>query len=54
MMPVTTRVSSRIATMLAAAGLFAATAPALAAGSNMPWEQPLRTRPRCCSIRVGT
>jgi type IV secretion system protein TrbC len=33
---------TRIATMLAAAGLFAATAPALAAGSNMPWEQPLQ------------
>jgi type IV secretion system protein VirB2 len=41
-MPVTNRVRMRIPTMLAVAGLFAATAPALAAGSNMPWEQPLQ------------
>jgi type IV secretion system protein TrbC len=39
MMPV-----ARAQTMLAAAGVFAtlAAAPALAAGSNMPWEQPLQ------------
>ena len=42
MMPMTKRICARIATMLAAASFFAATAPALAAGSNMPWEQPLQ------------
>jgi type IV secretion system protein VirB2 len=42
MMPVTTCVRIRTTTLLAMAGFFAATAPALAAGSNMPWEQPLQ------------
>jgi type IV secretion system protein TrbC len=32
---------TRIAIALAVAAFLAATAPALAAGSNMPWEQPL-------------
>jgi type IV secretion system protein TrbC len=36
------RVGSGIATALAIAGIFVATVPALAAGSNMPWEQPLQ------------
>jgi type IV secretion system protein TrbC len=40
MMPMTGRVRARIIVPLA--GLFAATGPALAAGSNMPWEQPLQ------------
>jgi type IV secretion system protein VirB2 len=38
----TNRVRTRIVTSLTVAGLLAATAPALAAGSNMPWEQPLQ------------
>jgi type IV secretion system protein TrbC len=42
MMRRTARVGLRIEIMLAVVGLFAATAPALAAGSNMPWEQPLQ------------
>jgi len=42
MMPRTARVGGRIEIMLALGGLFMATAPALAAGSNMPWEQPLQ------------
>jgi len=42
MMPGTARVFGRIEIRLAAAGLFVATVPALAAGSNMPWEQPLQ------------
>jgi type IV secretion system protein VirB2 len=42
MTPMTTSVRTRIVTSLEVAGLFAATAPALAAGSNMPWEQPLQ------------
>ena len=42
MMPMTRRVRTRMIASLAVAGLFAATAPALAAGSNMPWEQPLQ------------
>jgi type IV secretion system protein TrbC len=42
MMPGPARVFGRIEIMLAAAGLFVATVPALAAGSNMPWEQPLQ------------
>ena len=41
MMPKTVRVRARIIVSLAVAFLFVATAPALAAGSNMPWEQPL-------------
>jgi type IV secretion system protein TrbC len=41
MMPGTARVS-RIEIVLAVGGLLVATAPALAAGSNMPWEQPLQ------------
>jgi type IV secretion system protein TrbC len=36
------RGGSRIEIVLAIAGLLVATAPALAAGSNMPWEQPLQ------------
>jgi type IV secretion system protein TrbC len=39
MMSMTSRMRTRIA--LAAAALLVATAPAFAAGSNMPWEQPL-------------
>ena len=42
MMPIMGRVHARVTASLAAAALFAATAPALAAGSNMPWEQPLQ------------
>jgi type IV secretion system protein VirB2 len=42
MMPMTRRVRAMMIASLAAAVLFAATAPALAAGSNMPWEQPLQ------------
>jgi type IV secretion system protein VirB2 len=42
MMPGTVRVGGRIEIVLAIAGLFLATSPALAAGSNMPWEQPLQ------------
>jgi type IV secretion system protein TrbC len=41
MKPMTGRVRAIMISSLAAAALFAATAPALAAGSNMPWEQPL-------------
>ena len=42
MRPEMARAPIRIVTGLAVAGLLAATAPALAAGSNMPWEQPLQ------------
>jgi type IV secretory pathway VirB2 component (pilin) len=42
MRPRTARVRSRIAAVMAMAGPFVAAAPALAAGSNMPWEQPLQ------------
>jgi type IV secretory pathway VirB2 component (pilin) len=42
MMPMTGRVRARMTAALAAAALFAAAAPAFAAGSNMPWEQPLQ------------
>jgi type IV secretion system protein TrbC len=44
MMLVIARARTRIATVLAAAGLLVVVvaAPALAAGSNMPWEQPLQ------------
>ena len=42
MMPMTGRVRAMMIASLAAAALIAATAPALAAGSNMPWEQPLQ------------
>jgi type IV secretory pathway VirB2 component (pilin) len=42
MMPVMARARTKIVTVLAVAGLVVATAPALAAGSNMPWEQPLQ------------
>ena len=41
MMPGMVR-GSRIAIMLAVGGMSGATARALAAGSNMPWEQPLQ------------
>jgi type IV secretion system protein TrbC len=42
MMPMMGRVRAGMIAALAAAGLLVATAPALAAGSNMPWEQPLQ------------
>jgi type IV secretion system protein VirB2 len=42
MMPGMVHVRIRMVTVLAVAGLSATTAPALAAGSNMPWEQPLQ------------
>jgi type IV secretory pathway VirB2 component (pilin) len=42
MMPMMERVHARMTASLTVAALFAATAPALAAGSNMPWEQPLQ------------
>jgi type IV secretion system protein TrbC len=42
MMSMTTRIHSKIGHLLAVAGLLATTVPALAAGSNMPWEQPLQ------------
>ena len=42
MMPEMVHAHIRMVTVLAVAGLLAATAPALAAGSNMPWEQPLQ------------
>jgi type IV secretory pathway VirB2 component (pilin) len=40
MIPKTAHV--RIVTVVAVAGVAVASAPALAAGSNMPWEQPLQ------------
>ncbi len=42
MMPGPARAESRIEIVLAVAGMLVAAAPALAAGSNMPWEQPLQ------------
>ncbi len=42
MMARTARARTRITAVLAVAGLLVATAPARAAGSNMPWEQPLQ------------
>ena len=42
MMPGMVHARIRLVTALAVAGLLAATAPVLAAGSNMPWEQPLQ------------
>jgi type IV secretory pathway VirB2 component (pilin) len=42
MMPMTGRGRAGMIASLTAAVLFAATAPAPAAGSNMPWEQPLQ------------
>jgi type IV secretory pathway VirB2 component (pilin) len=42
MMPGTARPGTIIEIVLAVGGLFVATTPALAAGSNMPWEQPLQ------------
>src|SRR5216684_2836151 len=42
MTSLTVRVRTKIATALAAACLALASGPALAAGSNMPWEQPLQ------------
>ncbi len=42
MMPGTARARTKIVAVLAVAGLLVATAPARAAGSNMPWEQPLQ------------
>jgi len=38
----TAGVGGRIEIVLAVAGQLIATVPALAAGSNMPWEQPLQ------------
>jgi type IV secretion system protein TrbC len=35
-------IRTKIATVLAAVGLALANGPVLAAGSNMPWEQPLQ------------
>jgi type IV secretion system protein VirB2 len=43
MKSMTNRIRTGTATMLAAAGLFLATAPALASSTNMPWETPLQT-----------
>jgi len=42
MMSVMARACTKIATVLAVASSVLAPAPALAAGSNMPWEQPLQ------------
>jgi type IV secretion system protein TrbC len=42
MMSIMVRISSGMTAWLASAMLFAATAPASATGSNMPWEQPLQ------------
>ena len=42
MMPGTARARIKIVAVVAVASLWVATAPALAAGSNMPWEQPLQ------------
>jgi type IV secretion system protein TrbC len=42
MIPRMARGGSRIEIVLAVGGLLVVTAPALAAGSNMPWEQPLQ------------
>jgi type IV secretion system protein TrbC len=42
MMPRMARTHIKIATVMVVAALSVATAPALAAGSNMPWEQPLQ------------
>ena len=42
MMLGTARVRARIAAAVAIGGPLVAAAPALAAGSNMPWEQPLQ------------
>jgi type IV secretion system protein TrbC len=42
MMPGRVCARARITAVVAVAGLLAATAPARAAGSNMPWEQPLQ------------
>jgi type IV secretion system protein TrbC len=41
-MSMTTRIHCKIGILLAGAGSLATTVPALAAGSNMPWEQPLQ------------
>jgi type IV secretion system protein VirB2 len=41
MMPMMGRARARITASLAVAFLLVATAPVFAAGSNMPWEQPL-------------
>ena len=42
MMPEMVYARIRTVALLAVAGLLMATAPVLAAGSNMPWEQPLQ------------
>ena len=41
-MPMSGRVRAVIIVSLAVCGLIATAVPALAAGSNMPWEQPLQ------------
>jgi len=41
MVPTMLRIRAGMTASLASASLFVATVPALAAGSNMPWEQPL-------------
>jgi len=41
MVPIMLSIRAGMTASLASASLFVATAPALAAGSNMPWEQPL-------------
>jgi len=42
MMPAMARARTKIVAVLAVADLLMTAAPALAAGSNMPWEQPLQ------------
>jgi type IV secretion system protein TrbC len=42
MTPVMIRIRTKIVIVLAAACLALASGPALSAGSNMPWEQPLQ------------
>ena len=42
MVPIMVRLRAGMTASLASASLFVATVPALAAGSNMPWEQPLQ------------
>jgi type IV secretion system protein TrbC len=42
MMPMMKRLRPRMTASLTVAALFALTATAFAAGSNMPWEQPLQ------------
>jgi hypothetical protein len=46
MMPMTGRVRAGMIVPLAVCGLIAPAVPALAVGSNMPWEQPLQQIPQ--------